>query len=190
MPEGLKTKQMLSHLGAADMICSECGTDNPPNGCCSKCSHPLESEGERFVLGVDLDGVCADFYGGLREIAAEWLRVPLESLTTEPKYGLPEWKVPEAPGGYTALHRFAVTQKNLFRDLKPLDGAPQVLRRLAHKERVRIRIITHRLFIPYFHAIAVQQTLEWLDRYDIPYWDLCLMKDKAAVGADLYLEDS
>lgn len=26
--------------------------------------------------------------------------------------------------------------------------------------------------------------------YGIPYWDLCFMKDKAAVGADLYIEDS
>lgn len=30
----------------------------------------------------------------------------------------------------------------------------------------------------------------WLDRYDIPYWDLCFMADKAAVGADLYIEDA
>jgi hypothetical protein len=36
----------------------------------------------------------------------------------------------------------------------------------------------------------VQQTIEWLDHYDIPYWDLCFMSDKAAVGADLYIEDS
>ena len=28
---------------------------------------------KRFVLGVDLDETCADFYGGLRPIAAEWL---------------------------------------------------------------------------------------------------------------------
>ena len=33
-----------------------------------------------FVFGVDLDGVVADFYGGLRPIAAEWLGVALESL--------------------------------------------------------------------------------------------------------------
>jgi hypothetical protein len=41
-----------------------------------------------------------------------------------------------------------------------------------------------------FHKIAIQQTIEWLDYHDIPYWDLCFMKDKAAVGADLYIEDS
>ena len=34
----------------------------------------------KFVLGVDLDGVVADFYTGLRVIAAEWLDVPIETL--------------------------------------------------------------------------------------------------------------
>jgi 5'(3')-deoxyribonucleotidase len=55
---------------------------------------------------------------------------------------------------------------------------------------IRIRIITNRLFIKYFHQQAVRQTIEWLDFYDIPYWDLCFMRDKAAVGADLYIEDT
>jgi hypothetical protein len=31
----------------------------------------MTSTPERLVLGVDLDGVCADFYGRMREIAAE-----------------------------------------------------------------------------------------------------------------------
>jgi hypothetical protein len=142
-----------------------------------------------FVLGVDLDGTCADFYGGLRPIAAEWLGVPLETLPETVSWGLPEWSVPQAPGGYQRLHRFAVTQRGLFRILKPMPGAPVALRRLSDKG-LRIRIITHRLFIKYFHQIAVQQTIEWLDHHDIPYWDLCFMSDKAAVGADLYIEDS
>ena len=38
--------------------------------------------------------------------------------------------------------------------------------------------------------MAARQTIEWLDKHDIPYWDLCLMQEKAAVGADLYIEDS
>jgi 5'(3')-deoxyribonucleotidase len=142
-----------------------------------------------FVLGVDLDGTCADFYGGLRPIAAEWLGVTPEMLTTEVSWNLPEWGVAEAPGGYKALHRFAVTQRELFRVMRPMPGAPQVLRRLS-VEGVRIRIITHRLFIKYFHRVAVQQTVDWLDGHDIPYWDLCFQADKSAVGANLYVEDS
>ena len=143
----------------------------------------------KFVLGVDLDGVVADFYGGLREIAAEWLDVPIEALSENVSHGLTEWSVPEAPGGYEALHRFAITQRELFKRLKPIPGAPARLRRLSAKN-IRIRIITHRLFIKYFHQVAVSQTIQWLDRHDIPYWDLCFMQQKAAVGADLYVEDS
>ena len=142
----------------------------------------------RFVLGVDLDGVCANFYGGLRPIAAEWLGVPLENLPKEVSYGLPEWGLDRA-GGYEALHRFAVTQRDLFRNLEPMPGAPAALRRLSGRD-VRIRIISNRLYIKYFHQEAVRQTIEWLDYHGIPYWDLCLLPDKAAVGADLYIEDS
>jgi 5'(3')-deoxyribonucleotidase len=143
----------------------------------------------RFVLGVDLDGVCADFYAGLRPIAAEWLGVNVASLPERVSWGLPEWGVDKAPGGYEALHRFAVTQRELFRRLPPMPGAPQALRKLS-KAKVRIRIITHRFFIKYFHQVAARQTIEWLDHHDIPYWDLCFMQEKSAVGADLYVEDS
>jgi 5'(3')-deoxyribonucleotidase len=142
-----------------------------------------------FVFGVDLDGVVADFYGGLRPIAAEWLGVAVESLTPRVSWGLVEWGVEAAAGGYERLHRFAVTQRELFLKMPPMPGAPQALRRLSI-EGVRIRIITHRLFIKYFHQVAVNQTIQWLDRHDIPYWDLCFMQQKTAVGADLYIEDS
>jgi hypothetical protein len=67
-----------------------------------------------FVFGVDLDGVVADFYGGLRPIAAEWLGVTLESLPERVSWGLAEWGVAQAPGGYDALHKFAVMQRELF----------------------------------------------------------------------------
>ena len=99
-----------------------------------------------FVFGVDLDGVVADFYGGLRPIAAEWLGVIIDTLPQRVSWGLTEWGVDEAPGGYERLHRFAVTQRELFSRVPPMPGAPQALRRLSI-EGVRIRIITHRLFI-------------------------------------------
>jgi beta-phosphoglucomutase-like phosphatase (HAD superfamily) len=142
-----------------------------------------------FVFGVDLDGVVADFYAGLRPIAAEWLGVDVATLPERVSWGLVEWGVDQAPGGYERLHRFAVTQKELFLSVPPVPGAAQTLRKLS-VEGVRIRIITHRLFIKYFHHVAVSQTISWLDRHDIPYWDLCFMQEKAAVGADLYIEDS
>lgn len=164
--------------------------------CCStpapRILHPvsLSSMTERaFVFGVDLDGVVADFYAGLRPVAAEWLGVAVESLPERVSWGISEWGLDRAPGGYEALHKFAVMQRELFLKLPPMAGVPQTLRRLS-KEGVRIRIITHRLFIKYFHQIAVSQTIQWLDHHDIPYWDLCFMQQKTAVGADLYIEDS
>lgn len=143
----------------------------------------------QFVLGVDLDGVVADFARGLKPIAAEWLGVRAETLTDDITYGFPEWDL-DAAGGYDALHRFAVKERELFANLPPVAGAPAALRRLDTIPEVRIRIITHRLYIHWFHKEAIRQTTEWLERHGIPYWDLCFMRDKAAVGADLYLEDS
>jgi 5'(3')-deoxyribonucleotidase len=141
-----------------------------------------------FIFGVDLDGVVGDFYGAMRIIAAGWLSKPVESLTTEVNFGLEEWGLAEY-GGYDRLHRFAVTQRNLFRDMEPIKDAPAVLRKLSGKG-IRIRIITHRLFLKYSHRATITQTVDWLDSWDIPYWDLCFMADKGAVGAHVYIDDS
>jgi len=142
-----------------------------------------------FIFGVDLDGVCADFYTGLKSIAAEWLGLPESNLTSDVSYGLPEWGLDAAPGGYLDFHKFAVTQRDLFKRLLPIDGAPQTLRKLS-KADIRIRVITHRLYIKYFHKQAISQTIDWLDHHGIPYWDLCFMQHKTSVGANLYIEDS
>jgi len=141
-----------------------------------------------LILGVDLDGVCADFYGRMREIAAEWFETRLEDLPQDVSFGLAEWGV-KTPEQYESLHRFAVTQRELFKTAPMIAGARRYLRLLSN-EGVRVRVITHRLFIHYFHNPAVAQTIDWLDTNGIPYWDLCFMKDKEQVGADIYVEDS
>src|SRR5687768_12474109 len=104
---------------------------------------------QQFVLGVDLDGVVTDFIEGIRPIAAEWLGVRLDDLPREVSFDFPEWNL-HACGGYEALHRFAVKQRSLFRVLPPVAGAASTLRRLSSLD-IRIRIITHRLYIPWFH---------------------------------------
>lgn len=145
-------------------------------------------EKSSFIFGVDLDGVVGDFYGAMRKIAADWLGKPIESLTTDVSFGLEEWGLAEY-GGYGRLHRFAVTQRNLFRDMEPIKDAPAILRKLSNRD-IRIRIITHRLFLKYSHNTTITQTVDWLDSWDIPYWDLCFMADKGAVGADIYIDDA
>jgi len=147
----------------------------------------MPSDSGQIVLGVDLDGVCADFYARMREIAAEWFERPLEQLSADVSYGLTEWGI--QGDAYDSLHRFAVTERDFFRTVPMIPGARRVLRQLSD-EGYRIRIITHRLFIRYLHESAVTQTIHWLDHHGIPYWDLCFMKEKDQVGADIYIEDS
>lgn len=147
----------------------------------------MATDSDQFVLGLDLDGTVADFYGRLREIAAEWRGVPVDDLTESVTYGLPEWGFDAHE--YERLHRFAVTQRGLFTTMPPLPGAPQSIRRLG-TEGIRIRVITHRLFLRHFHNTAAVQTVDWLDGHAVPYWDLCFMRDKHLVDADIYVEDS
>jgi 5'(3')-deoxyribonucleotidase len=139
-----------------------------------------------FVFGVDLDGVVADYIQGLKPIAAEWLGVPVTSLTDEVSYGFKEWGISD---NYDDVHRFALKERALFASLPLMEGAPPALRRLSARG-IRIRIITHRLYIPWFHRQAVMQTIEWLEKHGIPYWDLCFMAEKSSVDADVYVEDS
>src|SRR5438132_9154374 len=96
-----------------------------------------------LVLGVDLDGVCADFYSKMREIAAEWLERRVEDLPEEVSYGLREWGI-ESAEQYERLHRFAVTQRKLFATVSMIPGTRKYLRILSN-EGARIRIITNRL---------------------------------------------
>ena len=123
----------------------------------------------------------------MRKTAAEWLGVGVDDLAETVSHGFPEWGLDAHE--YRKLHRFAVTQRDLFRQLEPMPGAGPALRRLSTLG-VRIRIITHRLYIDHFHQTAVAQTVEWLDHYGIPYWDLCFMREKGEVGADLYVDDA
>jgi 5'(3')-deoxyribonucleotidase len=140
-----------------------------------------------YVLGLDLDGVVADFYSFIRQIAAGWREVPEESLTENVSFGLGEWGFTEEE--YRRLHRFAVTQCGLFQNMPVIRGAAPAIRRLAN-EGVRVRVVTHRLFIDFFHRAAVEQTVQWLDSQAIPYHDLCFLADKQLVEADIYVEDA
>jgi hypothetical protein len=53
----------------------------------------MSTDQKKIVLGVDLDGVCADFYARMREIAAEWFEKPLQDLTPDVTYGLRDWGI-------------------------------------------------------------------------------------------------
>jgi len=143
---------------------------------------------ETFVLGVDLDGVCADYETGLRGSVAARRGIDPTTLPPQRHMGtFEEWGL--SPSQFEEAHRRAVVEDRIFRTLQPYPDVAEVLWRLSDAG-IWIRIITHRLLFNWAHEISAADTAAWLDLNRIPYRDLCFIGDKPTVGADLYLDDS
>jgi len=141
-----------------------------------------------FVLGVDLDGVCGDHTTAFRQVVAELRAVDPESLPIERSWDFTEWNVEEL-GGFDSVHRTAVMEHRMFRSMPVMPGAADALWRLSDAG-IWIRLITHRLCVNWGHAVAVSDTVAWLDATGVPYRDICFLGEKTAVGAHCYVEDS
>lgn len=139
-----------------------------------------------FVLGVDLDGVCGDYTAAFRAVVAEELGVDPETYPLERSWDFAEWNL--SPAEFQRLHRAAVLDHRMFRTMPPFPHAAEVLWRLSDAG-VWIRIITHRLVVNWGHAVAVSDTVEWLDANGFPYRDICFLGRKPEVEADCYVDD-
>lgn len=144
------------------------------------------------VLGLDLDGVCADYGAALRTHVAT-------SRGLDPDHCLAELPEPQhwslVTSGWFAedaeflrVHAEAVAA-GLYANAPIIPGVSDALWRLSDAG-VQIRVITHRLITGGGHQRAVADTVYWLDHHHIPYADLCFAGDKAQIGADLYLDDA
>jgi 5'-nucleotidase len=142
---------------------------------------------DAFILGVDLDGVCAEHTLAFRTIVAERMGVDEATLPLERSWGFSEWGF--GPGDFEDHHKHAVIERRMFRDLEPMPGAADALWRLSDAG-IWIRIITHRLYVNWGHKTAVADTVHWLDQHQIPYRDLCFLGAKPQVEANLYIDDS
>jgi 5'(3')-deoxyribonucleotidase len=141
-----------------------------------------------FVLGVDLDGVCADYTTAFAGVVADEKGCRPDELPTERGWDFHEWGL-EDLGGFERLHRMAVLERRIFRDMPMIDGCAETLWRLSDAG-VWIRIITHRLVTHWGHKVAIGDTVAWLDANSIPYRDLCFLGRKPEVEADLYVDDA
>jgi 5'-nucleotidase len=140
-----------------------------------------------FVFGVDLDGVCADYTLGFRAIVAESRGVNPDSLPLQRSWGFDEWDLDDDE--FNRLHKYAVTERNLLRNLPAFDGCADALWRLSDAG-IWIRIITHRLYTNWGHATAIGDTVAWLDDQQVPYRDICFLGAKPEVEADAYIDDA
>lgn len=149
-----------------------------------------------FVLGVDLDGVVANYEKKFKEVTALIKNVPLESIPPASSWSFVESGWPfESEEDFLATHKEAVVEHNLFSSLEPMEEASDSLWELSDLG-VRIRIVTYRLVVNFSHSQAVQDTISWLEsprpdgRPLVPYRDICFVKDKAHVGCDMYVDDA
>lgn len=140
-----------------------------------------------FILGVDLDGVCGDYTAAFKEIVAERKGMDPAELPEDHSWDFREWGLDG--DDYSGIHRSAVLEHRVFRTMPLIEGAAEALWRLSDAG-VWIRIITHRLYMNWGHAVAVADTVAWLDKVAIPYRDLCFLGAKPQVEADCYVDDA
>lgn len=157
---------------------------------------PKEYEGQRVgvsgyrVLNLDLDGVCADYVGAMRDWLVANKRMDLNSVPSCDEYSLTAnsgWPF-TSKDDYLAAHR-AAEEDHLYATMKPIPGVSDALQRLA-SEHVYIRIVTHRLFVSGQHRMVVSDTARWLDEQRIPYMSLCFAGLKDSIQATVHIDDS
>ena len=140
-----------------------------------------------FVLGDDLDGVCGDHAAAFKRVVARDRGIDESELEDQQSWDYVEWGLGREE--FERLHRAAVLEHHMFRTMPVIPGAAEALWRLSDAG-CWIRLITHRLYTNWGHAVAVTDTVAWLDEHSIPYRDLCFLGDKPQVEADAYVDDA
>lgn len=144
------------------------------------------SDAKGVVIGVDIDAVCADHNAAFRERVADALGVDADTIGEQTDWNYRSWGLSDED--FLSIHQQGV-RDSMFLDMPPIDGVRDALKSLSD-EGATIRIITHRLYAPGNHQKAITDTAEWLDKHHIPYHDLCMVGDKPAVYADVYIDDA
>lgn len=142
-----------------------------------------------LVLGLDIDGVQADYEAGFRRYVAKLLGVPESTIGPQTSWSFVDsgWPI-LSDEHFRELHAAAV-RAGLFRQLDEIPGASKAIWAMSDAG-VHVRIVTHRLCVKATHAAAGKDTITWLDEHNIPYRDLTFVADKPAVDAHVYVDDA
>ena len=132
-------------------------------------------------LGIDLDGVVADFNQGWMDLYNDEFRA---SLTPDL---VVTWDGVHELAGFASMDEFwqwarGADRPSIFRNLPTFPGALDALRDLA--SRHRIVIITTK------PSWAVHDTFAWLADNEVPTREVHITNRKHQVATDVYLEDS
>ena len=143
-------------------------------------SERLTESPELLRLGIDMDGVVADFNAGWIE---RYNRDFDAALHPDHVVG---WDELHRLTGFDTMHEFwAWAQgdgRSVFRDLPPIPGALEALRDLS--QRHRVVIITARF------DWAIGDTLAWLAEHGVVARAIHFQAAKYRIPCDIYLDDS
>ncbi len=143
-------------------------------------SDRLTESPERLRLGIDLDGVVADFNGGW---IARYNRDFGTQLHPDQVIG---WDQMHSLTAFDSMAEFWEWARgdgqSVFRELPPLPGAIETLRELAREHR--IVIVTARF------DWAIGDTLAWLAAHDVLAREVHFLASKQDVSCDIYLDDA
>lgn len=154
----------------------------------------LTQHPNRFVLAVDLDGVCADYIASIRPYMAALGRRDAFDLPQPNNWDLVAADWFSSADEYVHTHRYAV-ERGFFRTMEEIPGVSDALWALSDAE-VHIRIVTHRFLTHGDQDRAAGDTIAWLQsrradgRVRIPHRDLCFLGAKADASADMHLDDA
>ena len=142
-----------------------------------------------FTLGLDLDGVTADYVQEFRLRVARYTSCDPADLPAPTTWSFVEaWGPIRDNDHYLELHRDAV-RDGLFRSMAPMPGVSRALWDLSDAD-VHIRVVTHRLIGNNLHKEAAADTLAWLDRHEIPFRDILFLGVKSDLEASVFIDDA
>jgi 5'(3')-deoxyribonucleotidase len=134
-------------------------------------------------LGIDLDGVVADFNAG-------WMRLHADEHGTELTPDLVTgWDDLHEVGGFRSMGEFwwwargGDRRPSIFRHLDPYPGAVETLEGLARAGH-QVVILTSK---PWW---AIHDTYHWIAEHGLPTREIHMLEDKWQVSCDVYLDDS
>jgi 5'(3')-deoxyribonucleotidase len=141
----------------------------------------------KLRLGIDLDGVVADFnHGWTTRYNRDFPQHVGRELRAD---DVVEWDAPTSLSHFSNMSEFwkwaetCAEGRSLFHGLDPYEGALDALhalRRAGH----HVVILTTK---PHF---SVHDTYDWLARHRIPSTEIHILDDKTQVECDVYLDDA
>lgn len=141
----------------------------------------------RLRLGIDLDGVVADFnHGWTTRYNRDFPGHVDKELTAE---DVVEWDAPTILSHFSSMSEFwrwaetCADGRSLFHGLDPYPGALDALHQLRADGHHLVILTTK----PHF---SIHDTYDWLARHRIPSTEIHILDDKTQVECDVYLDDA